>query len=347
MSIVDQDQRSSQLTVASDGDAYAKLLSIDSSNIQQDTTEEIYPDQGQKCCSGNVCHILGTEFLNFARTNPITLRVSIGEAIILVAIFLSVFLVKRDEVVKSLLSAAECPTSADDAGSYSLSSQDAIAYSAFELLTASPTSPTGYNSTTIVVKSRWKSCGVSMQSEPLIIQPPLNTTSYDNYQSLRFGISSSFSEEANETSAEIYAVTMTTNVAASDYSISLDKDYWGAVNQTTDCFALGCAAFVMAGHPPADWKNSSQAFGMGTYGSLQVSMDKYANGISATCTASFAGVMVNVASYYNSAIKSDVIVCTQYPGNLTAMGVALSYMLTIFSLFRTMHYLFGILTKKA
>lgn len=71
------------------------------------------------------------------------------------------------------------------------------------------------------------------------------------------------------------------------------------------------------------------------------------NSVAASCNAFIGGVMVPFFSASNVVQKSTVSECTAYTNNLVAIGIALSYALTVASVIRNVRYFTDIVGKPA
>jgi hypothetical protein len=270
----------------------------------------------------------------YISSNPITVALFVFEVLVMTTVFAVTYVTKSHEATKSLLAASDCSSATTD-GSYNLNPQDSATSVQMEILTPNVLSPSGYNYSSVVITAEWSSCAIPMQYTAINLH----------------GGDDSHNFASNSTEFIIPSSMNTTAAAEDEVDSTFSLGISGSVSSSSGrCFQLMCSAsvssgangFVVVGIPNA---TPLRTIGSGSMGQLVGIISVESNTVSASCFGSFSGVIVTAASFSNNVVKSDIIVCTQYSGVLTLLGIALTYSLTTFSVFRMVQYVYDVYRK--
>lgn len=278
-----------------------------------------------------------TALVQYAHKHPTLVKLLLVEISIMIAVFVGTYLAKSAETTQSLLAAADCPTASSDAGSYSLTTQSAAYGVNMEILTPDIASPSGYNYSYALVTAYWHSCDVPAQSAQLILAP-LDDDELPYYGNFSSCVPSSSLDTVQDEALQIFRqYSVSVNIGGTDAGV----DEFG---ESLNCFILdydityGPGKLDLNGYLPnggIQIMPPVQVYGTGNVGQLVGLISLFNNVVT---YGSLSGVMVTVATSANDVVKSNIITCTQPTSTLTSLGTALSYTLTVYSIFKMFHY---------
>ncbi len=197
------------------------------------------------------------------------------------------------------------------------------------LLTPNPLSPSGYNYSFIYATSSWQSCAIPPQSTRFNLVPYPTSENYQNSSS--FSIKSSMYNSVE--------------------TITEDEDGFGGVefdffinagSVQDDCFILECTIFAGPGAMNqsmfGDYYPVGKIYGTVNEVQLTASVTVYSEAISSACTGYVGGNMIPISTNTNEIVIGDVVTCTINTNDFTALSIALTYMLTSYSIMRMVEY---------
>jgi hypothetical protein len=271
------------------------------------------------------------KFVKFAKDNPGTLKCVILEIVLLVVVFGVTFAVKKNETISALLPASDCPTCADCV-SYSLPAVNDFNFVDFLVVTPSSDSQIGtsWNYSFVELSGSFTAKGISTVDSSDIGQV-VNITdgAYYKWKSYHFALPSGPYHAGTNESLTHFAVNETIGDSNTYVHFFAECSVnYGPGGMAADSQAMGELSADLI-------NNSSMTLFFGVSGTT----------VTSSCNAYVAGNYVNVFSSSASLVSSDIITCTTYTNAFTALGIALSYALSTFSVIKIVHFIYDFIIK--
>jgi hypothetical protein len=277
--------------------------------------------------------LVKAKILKFARENPRTIAILILEIACLTVIFGVSFAVKKNETISALLPATDCP-SCSDCMSYSFPYTVSNNQYLMEVLTPSSSFQqlNSWNYTAVTLNAWFAAEGIpSLSSSDIAMLFGNNSVRSENaYFTLPNG--------PNDQKIDLATVS-SKNFSSAYIALGLNS------TSPESSFKLWCAASYAPGSFAQNETLHFDVYKGKITGFISDSMIEAKlvcshTTCTATCSAYLAGNLINVLYDSASVTSTDIITCTTPTNAFTALGIALSYTLSSFSVIRIFHFLY-------
>jgi hypothetical protein len=252
-----------------------------------------------------------TSLAQHVKARPYEVTAICAEVLILIVVFGITFYLKKQENVKSLLPASECPTCIN-CGSYSLNGQREQINLLLNIEHTNLSSGVA-NYSWVMLSAVWSSCPIPPQSDKSMLtnKEPWDISGYI----LTFtvpGASSPTVHSLDDDGDEVVSIDVVANATAA-----------------TDCFDLQCKAIYGSGYLSSYYRTLNvSAVSDAATSQIGGGVILQQQSVTSYCSAVLFGQYYGYFAAANTITSSNIITCTTYTNSFTALSTAFSYLLT-------------------